>query len=80
MFSRSSSFSSAEDLDNEAATTSVYPASCGQLTVQELITFLQDIVQKDPSMRDASVFHIEFGQLTATTHVEATKGVVVLSE
>lgn len=35
-----------------------------QLTVQQLLDYLQELVKKDPSMKDAKVCHAEFGAIT----------------
>jgi hypothetical protein len=37
-----------------------------QLTVQQLLDYLQQLVKKDPSMKDAKVCHSEFGAVTPT--------------
>lgn len=47
-----------------------------QLTVQQLLDCLQKLVKKDPSMKNAKVFQIEFGGIKKTfvvgvdTHVD----------
>lgn len=47
-----------------------------QLTVKQLITFLEAVLKKNP---DARVFHVEFGGLTRTTLVEKHPNGVVIS-
>ena len=57
----------------------IYVTKHKQLSVRELMTILQTIVRKDPSMLDAPVFHVEFGSLTPSTTVEASDdtGIVI---
>lgn len=47
-----------------------------QLTVKQLITFLEAVLKKNP---DARVFHVEFGKLTRTTFIEIHPDGVVIS-
>ena len=39
------------------------------LTLEQLFNFLKETLDKNPSLKDASVNHIEFGGLTTTTCV-----------
>lgn len=54
-------------------TCSTYPTKKEQLTVKELISILHTIVHKDPSAKDAPVFHIEFGAITPSITVKVCK-------
>jgi hypothetical protein len=58
---------------------STYTTKDEQLTVKELISILHTIVRKDPSAKDAPVFHIEFGALTPSTTVNVSedKGLII---
>ena len=37
-----------------------------QLTVQQLLDYLQELVKKEPQMKDKKVCHVEFGCITAS--------------
>ncbi len=58
---------------------SIYTTKYDQLTVDELIRILQTIVRKDPSAKDAPVWHIEFGSLTPSRFVETHEEGVIIS-
>jgi hypothetical protein len=53
------------------------------LTVEELLTYLQDLVKKDPEMKKAIVCHEEFGAITKSHTLlvteEGDKPAVVIS-
>jgi hypothetical protein len=49
------------------------------LTVEELISYLQELVKKDPKMKDALICHEEFGAITKshtlfTTELDSEDG------
>ena len=44
-----------------------------QLTVEQLLHYLQELVKKDPKMKDALVCHAEFGAITPSFSVMKTK-------
>ena len=50
-----------------------------QLTVAELLHFLQTLIRRDPSAKEKVVFHNEFGALTPSTTVESNEVGVVIS-
>lgn len=50
-----------------------------QLTVAELLHFLQKLVSRDPSAKDKLIFHIEFGSLTPSRMVTSDEVGVVIS-
>ena len=61
--------------------TKTFKTKNEQLTVQELIDILNAIVRKDPSIRSAPVYHIEFGSMTSSKMVELTRdGSIVIAE
>lgn len=80
MSSKSSPFASFSDVADPTKTESnnQYYSTSGQLTVVELMRILHTIIQKNPSAKDALVFHIEFGALTPSNVVEETKDGVVI--
>ena len=80
MSKNSSAFGSFTDAAVTNSTPhSIYTTKHDQLTVDELIRILQTIVRKDPSSKDAPVWHVEFGSLTPSRFVETHEEGVVIS-
>lgn len=72
-------FKNAADVDEGRCDE--YVTTQRQLTVAELMHILRTIVNKDPTMRDAPVFHVEFGSITPSIIVTVTEDrKVVISE
>lgn len=80
MSSKSSPFASFSDVSEPTKTKSSkqYYSMSGQLTVAELMSILNTIIHKDPTTKDAPVFHIELGALTPSNVVEVTNDGVVI--
>lgn len=43
------------------------------LTVEQLISYLQDLVKKDPDMKSAIICHVEFGAITKSHTLYVTE-------
>jgi hypothetical protein len=43
------------------------------LTVEELISYLQELVKKDPEMKNATICHVEFGAITKSYTLYVTE-------
>lgn len=41
-----------------------------QLTINDLIEFLNNAIRNDPSVKELPIFNVEFGELTKTFNVE----------
>lgn len=46
-----------------------------QLTVQQLLDYLQKLVKNDPNMKDAKVCHAEFGAISPSHTIYTTNRV-----
>jgi hypothetical protein len=72
-----SSFADAADITTNPDVT--FTTKNTQLTVEELIKALQAIVRRDPSMKDARVYRVEYGSMTPSTQVETQAENVIIA-
>lgn len=81
MPSKSSPFASFADAADPAYEAPKYAlhAKHEQLTVAELLKFLQTLVRRDPEASDKLVFHVELGSLTPSRMIESNEVGVVIS-
>jgi hypothetical protein len=81
MSSKSSPFASFADAARPEPQYPKYAlhAKDEQLTVAELLHFLQKLVSRDPDAKEKLVFHVEFGSLTPSRTVTSDEVGVVIS-
>ena len=82
MSSKPSPFASFADMATPEPQAPKYAlhAKDEQLTVAELLHFLQRLVSRDPAAKDKLVFHVECGSLTPSRMMTSDEVGVVISD